>query len=417
VRDASETSGDVSSRPELPQRLVRRLCRPAFCPPSARHPRIPDVKPDNARIEQIVDDLYAGVLDEDAWHRGLKSIARLVGGQGPFLLAFNPTTAAVLRDQTYDYDPALVQQFREQWSTKDIRLTALLEVPVGPAVTERMMIPTGEWERCEAYNEFFRVIDAPWLVTTWLHKSPDKVALFSVQATRDRGPFNEQDVACVETIVPHVRRALAIKDRIESDVLRSQSLLQAFERVPFGMMILDEKGCVLDASSAALQALQSTTVLRREPGGRFSFGGTTGHELHRLTTSAMRAGCLQDGQLHVSRGAGRSPLSLLLTPLPAKATAWLSSQPRWLLFVFDPEQGVDANAARIQADLIISPREAELASLLAAGLSLEVSSKRLRISIETARHHLKSIFAKTGTHSQAELVRRILSGPAVARSS
>jgi DNA-binding CsgD family transcriptional regulator len=366
-------------------------------------------------IERIIDDLYAGTLDEDAWHRGLQGIARLIGGQGPFLLSFNPCTAAVLRDQTYDYDAKELQQFREQWSAKDIRLPAALAVPIGRAMTERTLLPNGEWERCEAYNEFFRAIDAPWLVTAWLHKSPEKVALLSVQATRSRGPFNEHEVACVETIIPHVRRALAIKDRIETDLLRNQSLLHAFERVPFGMMILDESGIVLDASSEALQALQSTTALHRDAGGRYSFGGPAGRELHRLMASAMREGCLRDGQLHLSRGAGRTPLSLLLARLPAPAAAWFSAEPRWLLFVFDPEHGIENAAERIRADLDISPREAELAAHLAAGLGVEVTAERLAISVETARHHLKSIFAKTGTHSQAELVRRILSGPAVTR--
>lgn len=368
-------------------------------------------------IDRIVDDLYAGVLEPVAWERGLKGIARLIGGQGPFLLSFNPTTAAVLRDQIYDYDPEVFRNFRDQWSAKDIRLPAALRVPIDTAMTERTLLPKGEWERCEAYNEFFRINDAPWLVTAWLHKSPEKVALFSVQATRARGPFDERDIARVQRLVPHVRRALAIKDRIESDVLRNQSLLHAFERVPFGMMILDASGHVLDASGVAIEALQNTGALRREPGGRFAFAGSAGRSLHQLIASSMHDGHLIDGHIHLPRGPGLSPLSLLLTPLPALAVAWFAAEPRWLLFIFDPETQVHADPDSIRLDLGISAREAELASLLAAGRTLELAAGQLGISFETVRAHLRSIFGKTGLHTQADLIRRVLSGPAVTRQA
>jgi hypothetical protein len=39
------------------------------------------------------------------------------------------------------------------------------------------------------------------------------------------------------------------------------------------------------------------------------------------------------------------------------------------------------------------------------------SATLLSISIHTARTHLKSLYGKTGIRSQAELVRRVLSGP------
>lgn len=368
-------------------------------------------------IDSIVDDLYAGALEPAAWERGLKGIARLVGGQGPFLLSFNPVTSAVLRDQIYDYDAAVFQDFRDQWSAKDIRLPAALRVPIDTAMTERTLLSHGEWERCEAFNDFFKINDAPWIITAWLHKSPEKVALFSVQGTLDRGPFDEHDIACVGRLVPHVRRALAIKDRLESDVLRNQSLLLAFEHVPFGMMILDSSGHVLDASGVAINSLQGTDALHREPGNRFSFAGAVGRNLHRLMASSMHDGHLIDGQIKLARGPGLPPLSLLLTPLPAQAAAWFSAEPRWLLFIFDPEAQIHAEPDSVRQDLGISAREAELASLLAAGRTLELAAVQLGISFETARAHLRSIFGKTNLHTQADLIRRILSGPAVARHS
>jgi len=52
--------------------------------------------------------------------------------------------------------------------------------------------------------------------------------------------------------------------------------------------------------------------------------------------------------------------------------------------------------------------ETRLASLLVAGKSLRVSAAELSITYQTARTTLKSIFQKTGTHRQSELIIRLL---------
>lgn len=56
----------------------------------------------------------------------------------------------------------------------------------------------------------------------------------------------------------------------------------------------------------------------------------------------------------------------------------------------------------------LTPAQARLVSHLVAGVSLRSSAKALGIKYETVRTCLKSVFEKTGTHRQAELVLRVL---------
>ena len=55
-------------------------------------------------------------------------------------------------------------------------------------------------------------------------------------------------------------------------------------------------------------------------------------------------------------------------------------------------------------DIGLTPREADLALLLARGADLATASRRLGISEGTARNHLKRAFAKTGCRGQTRLV-------------
>ena len=58
--------------------------------------------------------------------------------------------------------------------------------------------------------------------------------------------------------------------------------------------------------------------------------------------------------------------------------------------------------------LALTPAEANLATLLCSGSSLVDAADHLRITAETARTRLKSIFSKTNTHKQTALIALLL---------
>jgi DNA-binding CsgD family transcriptional regulator len=58
----------------------------------------------------------------------------------------------------------------------------------------------------------------------------------------------------------------------------------------------------------------------------------------------------------------------------------------------------------LRSNFRLSPAEARLALHLVAGETLRSAEAKLSMTYETARTHLKSIFQKTGTCRQAELV-------------
>jgi DNA-binding CsgD family transcriptional regulator len=67
---------------------------------------------------------------------------------------------------------------------------------------------------------------------------------------------------------------------------------------------------------------------------------------------------------------------------------------------------------KLQADLLadrfnLAHAEARLVVHLVQGASLKSSAEALGVKYETARSYLKSVFLKTGTHRQAELVLKV----------
>ncbi|WP_206540062.1 helix-turn-helix transcriptional regulator [Leisingera sp. ANG-DT] len=90
-------------------------------------------------------------------------------------------------------------------------------------------------------------------------------------------------------------------------------------------------------------------------------------------------------------------------PLPAAFREKLDGA-RSLLSIRQVEDQADTNADLLQQEFHLTPAEAAVALQLSRGLSPKQAAKALGVSIWTARSHLRSIFQKTNTHRQGELV-------------
>ena len=62
---------------------------------------------------------------------------------------------------------------------------------------------------------------------------------------------------------------------------------------------------------------------------------------------------------------------------------------------------------RLRDEYGMTPREIEVAALLAQGMSNVGVAGRLRISPHTARHHTQRVLAKLGVHSRAEAAAKL----------
>jgi DNA-binding CsgD family transcriptional regulator len=59
------------------------------------------------------------------------------------------------------------------------------------------------------------------------------------------------------------------------------------------------------------------------------------------------------------------------------------------------------------ADYGLTPREAELVALIAAGASNKEIASQLGLSGNTVRNHIHNVFEKTGARNRVELVRKL----------
>jgi DNA-binding CsgD family transcriptional regulator len=214
----------------------------------------------------------------------------------------------------------------------------------------------------------------------------------------------DDDRTLLALLNPYIRRAahlgLQLNER-RSDV---ETLLALFDALALGVVLLDDKSRVTFANRSAEE------ILGARPGRADEEPGA----MRERRTAALRA--LLRSRAVGERGAaayphpddGR-PLQIVSTPLRwPGASAGVAARFAQALFLGDPELASRDTNDGLVALYGLTPAEARLASLLAAGWSLSEAAEKLSIQLSTARGVLKAVFAKTGTRRQASLVNVIL---------
>ncbi|MET0091629.1 MAG: helix-turn-helix transcriptional regulator [Candidatus Thiodiazotropha sp.] len=110
---------------------------------------------------------------------------------------------------------------------------------------------------------------------------------------------------------------------------------------------------------------------------------------------------------------GNCRLSILVTPLnPDRVDADLDARRCALIFLSDGQPDIGLNSEIVSELYGLTESEARVEALLCQGLTMTEIAERLSISNNTIKTHLKSVFHKTHTRRQTELVNLINTGPA-----
>jgi len=363
-------------------------------------------------LPSVIDTLYEGVLDEEAWGHGLAGIAELVSASGLLLMSCNPTSCEVLRFEAPGLDPTGMRDYQEHWIRQDPRYIAGLVRPPGEAQVDDMLVPREVMRRSAVYNEFLRPMDVPFCIASWVIRTPSHGVTMCIEGTRRHGPFSEDERGRIAALLPHLRRVLQIKDRLAKAGTRAENLLEAMDRLPFGVLLLSDDLTVVEASASARATLAANDSVHAQ-GGRLGFRRSTDAQAFARTLAANPADAAgSEGVVVVRRLTEPGDVTLLTMPLEAAPDEWTRPRARHLVLVFDSVRTPPPSQVLLQRTYGLTASEARLAASLATGLSLAEIAERRGLSVQTLRSQLKSVFGKTGISAQTQLVRLVLTGPA-----
>lgn len=379
---------------------------------------------DPAVLKELVGACNDAVLDGRAgWSRFLEKLCAFVGAHTGSLIIQDAPTGAATVPATFGLDPDFSRLYEEYYHKVNVYTivgSARRWLRPGALRAYHAIVPPSVVMKTEIYNDFMRRLDWYDGVSGVLAREGSWVSFLNVACPPSAGLISREQLVLMKRIAPHAQRALQVQRRLERLEAFQEAAAATLDQLPLGVIFVDGSGKPLLVNRVAHEILDAKDglTLTREGLHAATAGATA--ELRRLVHNAIQTGNGRgldaEGGMSLSRPSLRRPLYIVVGPLPAGHP---SLQPRAaaVVFVTDPEDGVESTPAVLQRLYGLSPAEARLAALLLDGKRLQDAAEKLGISVNTARNQSKSIFQRTGTRRQSELIRLFASGPAIVRRS
>jgi DNA-binding CsgD family transcriptional regulator len=265
------------------------------------------------------------------------------------------------------------------------------------------------------YQDFLRRLGAFHLIFSVIVTSRTSSSALTLLRSHKSERWTSADKDMIASLVPHLQRAARISGCFATMRRERDEVL---DRLPMGIIVLDEAGKVEFLNSSAETILAKKDGLCWGVGGISASSPSQSAHLHSLISEAILTasgkGVGGGGSLSIDRFSQNRPLSLLVAPLmPRSLSPFSQSGPSVVIFITDPDALQPANPKHLAEIFGLTPAESRVADQLVQGKSLSDAADELHITSQTARTHLKRIFGKTNTNRQSELMRLLLSSPAV----
>lgn len=363
------------------------------------------MKPDSA-FSDLLGLIYEGPLESVPWQGFLARFREVMDAAVTTLVLRPPSehSGGVMLNEGGALD--VIASYNERLHALD----PFVDLPTGQVVSLQEFIGTDEL----LSSDFYRLTMQPaglWDILGADMRVPDELeARLRVSRREGQSRFSTAEKRLCAAVLPHLQRAIRIHARINRIESERTLYAGAVEQLAVATILLDETGRVLDTNARADRLLRQKQGISLHDGQlRLAQPEQTQHLqqlLARIRDNRGQGGVVE--AMRVKRDAGLLDLGLVLRPVPASAWSEGKAVPAVAIFISDPDDTAEAPVPAISKLFGFTPTEATLAILLAKGLSLDEVAEHLRVSRNTVRTHLRSVFAKTGVSRQSLLIRLIL---------
>lgn len=351
------------------------------------------------RITQTIAGLYAASHDPADWMPALDQVRQLFGGVASVVFLQDMQTGEVPLWFGYGTEGG-DREYRDR--IKDINPRMALsqrEAPGTLAWDARVL--TEEQARRDPFYDWLAGFGLRYFMGARVAEIEGFSVFTSVERTAAQGHVEPEQIRLYAQILPHLREAFRLTLMTLDRTGQAASTDAAIEHLDAAVLTLGADGRVIGSNAAAERIFSSGEGLDLRDGRLRCLQASQQRGLDLAVESVVNTPAAPPVTLTLARNGGGVPW--LVTVLPGLPEVWTSMPgARATLLIRDPKPR-SGNPAALAALFGLTGREAALAAHLAAGLPLTRAATRAGMSHNTARVHLRSIFAKTGTRSQVEL--------------
>lgn len=375
------------------------------------------------QIASLVGKIYQAALDQVEWDKFLREFGATLDSHVGMLWANDFNTRGVEVGLSSDFgttqglsDSALAA-FGSYYGARNVWLADERRHTEGAVVVDEMLYPGAELVKTEYFTDWLRPQDVRYTAAAIVEKRNDRSVNVTLARSERAGPYRAEELKLFEVLMPHFKTAFEMHRRLHRVHALSAGSRSVLEALPFGVVLLDAEGRVLFSTAKALQLAERCGRVSFIEGQAPRFASSADASQLARHVAGARATALgrHGGAGGLLRLLGQQGMALQLNvvPLPIERGPF-GVDAACAVFVNEAGQALIGSFSKLLATAyLMSPVEARLAEALVNGETVKSYADANQVAISTVRTQVQSIMAKVGVSRQADLVRIILTGPAV----
>jgi DNA-binding CsgD family transcriptional regulator len=361
----------------------------------------------DGQVRQVVDLWYGAGFGERPWADALQATADLIGGGAAAVLDVDRRDSQIGR--IYVHELYNTDEYVTRMSLINPRKLYSLKLPKPHVFADYNVLSETEIDHSEFYDWIGRSHGLRYFIGARLDDGPRSLCA-SVEFTRRHGHVDKATAEMFQRVIPHIANAWRISEIVhELGDTRSLAELLVGQRL-CGVVGLRRNGTILFMNAAAGKAVAARDGLMVMEGRLHAARSANDRTLQTAIARVLQPDLIElrgcGAVIAVPRPSGRTPFALRLVPCGLRGRHRGDPLPAALVMIANPDQSGLPSDATLRA-LGLSSAEARLAQQIVAGRTLPEAAAHLGIAHNTARAHLRSIFAKTQARSQVDLVRML----------
>ncbi|MDJ0937976.1 MAG: helix-turn-helix transcriptional regulator [Kiloniellales bacterium] len=369
------------------------------------------LEPDEERLDRLVKSIYATLGGGDPWPDVLDELCDVFDGRGATLTDHNfGSRRGAIRFKCDHFDDAVPETYKRRMCSRNPWLHSDLPYRPRSVILGTEILPDAELTRTEFYQEYLHPLGLKHRLCGVVHRDGLGIRFLAILRAPRQPAFEESDKARLRRLLPHFQQSFDLRRHLLQERSEREALLEVLDHIPVACMLVNQGATLHFVNNAATRLLERRDGLLLRAGGLAASSSRLSTQLRSAIAKVASCHPAQGGNrgehFVVSRPSGRPPLLLSLQPVHQSQVGG-AAEPEALVAILtkDPD-GEQLESVETFAEAYgLTEAEARLIGLLAEGSSLFEAAATLGVSKNTARTHMRHIYAKVGAHRQADLIR------------
>jgi DNA-binding CsgD family transcriptional regulator len=354
------------------------------------------VRGDSFVTGSLIDEIYEAAILPEKWQPILDQLAEMANAEGTLLFAAGPGAPRWLSSAAIE--STIAEWTRSRWYLDNPRGQRLVPINEPRFLTDFDALTIEEIDASDYYTEFMRPRGLGWCVGTSIRSPSGDTLVFSIEKAHVNGPVPRAVAEKLDELRPHLARAALLSGRLGLD--RVKTAVTTLDVIGLPAAGLTATGRVISANNRFL----ACAGIGIGAGDIVQFQSKPAQALLMEAISNVSNSQTAFGRsIPVGGTKLEPPFVAHVIPLRGAGLDVFTGSMS-IIFITSLVPNSSPAPELLQALFDLTPAEARLASQLTTGKSVEQIALSSRLSLNTIRTQLKSVFSKTGVQRQAELV-------------